>query len=351
MSKTKKVLTEKGPELLEKLVCDILECKFGMDCCTGEGGKEGQFKISFSKPAPADPAEGDYWFTTDTGKVYIYNGVTWDVVSSYIINGTNAVDVSILSGINKLNFATTEGKVEVARVPVDDDVTQFMVLQEPAPGIYQSIFGHTNGDADDYTMLVVQNDRVLMQATADKTDQIAMVVATDNNASLQFTDVSGGGVNNTTITAGDGIVTITSPVVLIDTPDLRIDTVPTTAVETPKYELGVDNSGNVLKKEILSALDVSTTGVLPKYFNPLVVVGNTTVAGADITLTLPTTASIMGNEYIIMNDVASAHNVIVAASGPGTSINGTAGATLPITPGKATLFRPYNVEKWVCIFI
>lgn len=351
MAKTKKVFTENGPASLENLVCDILNCKFGMNCCDENPGEEQNFRLFTTKITPSEPNEGDYWFSPSTGEVKYYNGTTWDIKVTYIINGTMENKVFTNTGINSIDFVTTEGKLTLARTPVGDNIRQFVTLQEVTPGQFSVVAGLTSIDNSNFSFLYAKETGVLLRSTADITTDLIEIEAGDLAATMKFTDINGSGVDNSTITAGAGIVSLDANTVVVNSSDFRID-LPGDVVTDIPYTLTIDNvSGKVYKVKKLSEYATSSSGAINTYIGTESVVVSATAAGpTDITLTLPATTNIIGVEYCILNDANSAFNVLIDR-GVGVAINGN--TTLPVTiqPGRGIIFRAFATNKWFCSFI
>lgn len=351
MAKTKKVFTENGPASLENLVCDILNCKFGMDCCDENSGIGQGFQLFITKTTPSEPNEGDYWFDPVTGEVKYYNGTNWGTKVQYIINGSTSVAINTNTVTNNIDFATTEGKLTLSRIPVGDNTIQFVTLQEVAPGQFSVMAGLTSVDNSNFSFLYANETGVSLRSTADITTDLIEIEASDLAATMKFTDINGSGVDNSTITAGAGIVNLDAKTVVVNSSDFRID-LPGDVVTNVPYILTIDNAdGKVYKVKKQKDYATSSSGTLSAYIATESVVVSATAAGpADITLTLPATTDIIGVEYCILNDANSAFNVLVDR-GVGVAINGNTASPVTIQPGRGVIFRAFATNKWFCSFI
>lgn len=95
------VIKSSGPSSLntytgfDDIVCDILKCKFGMDCCTGEDETPGACCVQFNAGAGAPDCSkftGTYYIS-NSGEVYICNGGTPTILGTFLyhIEGSDVV--------------------------------------------------------------------------------------------------------------------------------------------------------------------------------------------------------------------------------------------------------------------
>lgn len=193
--------------------------------------------ITVNEDEPTSPKVGDGWYNPDDGSFNIYDGDEWQEVGGGgarpseeccpAENGlTLSGDMYYLGGELTEN-TLIESYGETFRIiynPTGTD-TWSINLFEPVPGFNMLAAGYADSASGGKNVknIIALTDSILMNAANNSDIEMGTVIAKGDRATIAYTDVTGSGVNNSSVKASKGLVTLDGPVVFIDSELIQLD--------------------------------------------------------------------------------------------------------------------------------
>lgn len=192
--------------------------------------------ITVSEDEPTSPKEGDGWYNPDDGSFNIYDGSDWQEVGGGARpseeccpaeNGlTLSGDMYYLGGELTEN-TLIESYGETFRIiynPTGTD-TWSINLFEPVPGFNMLAAGYSDSASGgtNSKQLLALSSSIGFRASDDDSIHYSAISSQDAQATMTYTDVTGGGINNSSVSVSEGITTLDAPVVFIDSELIQLD--------------------------------------------------------------------------------------------------------------------------------
>lgn len=326
--------------------------------------------LQTTTPTAGESTTGDVYINTTTGRIYQYDGVTWNskinpaviTENKSITYGTYNKIESFTSGNYKLD--TTTGDITLSKIVGDNK----FVVSAANNGFFDaaSLNRIDNTDPLDAKSVTVADSGIYITSAADLSAALAQVYLTDTTVTMQWSDLitpannariycenahAVVGANTVDIAGTDinltGAVTVTSDLELQSDNITLSGTLPTTAQKHNK--IVSTSAGVVLRLPLLeTTLTFSNAGNIAVSNND-VVIEATNATGGVYVLTLPAASSTsIGVKYHIINMASSAHNVEIDTNGT-DYMNGNNSTNLAIPAGRCVTLIPYSATSWAAI--
>lgn len=193
--------------------------------------------ITVSEDEPTSPKEGDGWYNPDDGSFNIYDGDEWQEVGGGgarpseeccpAENGlTLSGDMYYLGGELTEN-TLIESYGESFRIiynPTGTDIWSINLF-EPNPGFNMLAAGYSDSASGgtNSKQLLALSSSIGFRASDDDSIHYSAISSQDAQATMTYTDVTGGGINNSSVSVSEGITTLDAPVVFIDSELIQLD--------------------------------------------------------------------------------------------------------------------------------